>query len=206
MLDSVAADSAQSEASRRDLDLFNWLFGTRRWLEKTIRPLLRAGERVLELGADQGHVARDMLERGLPWDALDFAAAPNDWPAHSRWIQGNARLHIPDHQHQVIVANLLLHDFDSVSLRRLGYHLQENSRVIIVSDLCRSELRVGLFALLCALTRANPVTRDDGALSIRAGFRGDELPHALGLSRRRWRWKVQRTLSGAYRMVAVRRS
>ena len=56
--------------------------------------------------------------------------------------------------------------------------------------------------LLSALLRFSPVTRHDLLISIRAGFRGDELPRALGLAG--WTTAVSLTALGAYRLVACR--
>jgi hypothetical protein len=42
-------------------------------------------------------------------------------------------------------------------------------------------------------------------VSIAAGFRGEELPAALGLTTAEWNVRCTTTLLGAYRMIAVRR-
>jgi hypothetical protein len=50
----------------------------------------------------------------------------------------------------------------------------------------------------------NYVTREDIHTSIRAGFRGDELPELLGLDPTEWQVHTSCTPLGAYRMIAQR--
>jgi hypothetical protein len=53
------------------------------------------------------------------------------------------------------------------------------------------------------LARLNHVTRYDMQVSIRAGFRGDELPRSLALQAP-WNWKSRCTMFGANRVVMRR--
>ena len=205
-LDSLPSDAPEAQASRRDLRVFNRLLGTEEWVATLASNALRPGERVLELGAGDGALAGRMLAKGLPWDALDLAPEPRDWPEGGDWFQADALSFGYMAVHAVVVANLVLHHFDEGQLGRLGARIRANARVILVSDLERSGWRAALFPWLCRLIKAHEVSRHDGALSIRAGFRRDELPRALGLSRATWSWKIQSTLAGAYRLVAIRRA
>ncbi|HXA13825.1 MAG TPA: hypothetical protein VNW23_01750, partial [Opitutaceae bacterium] len=52
---------------------------------------------------------------------------------------------------------------------------------------------------------AGHVTHHDAHVSIAAGFRGDELPRALGLDEKIWSWRCTSTSLGANRMIAQRR-
>ncbi len=204
-LDSLPQDAPEAIASRGDLRAFNRFLGTERWLAEVVQTELRPDERVLEVGAGDGYMARRFLDRGLPWDALDLAAAPVDWPPTARWFQADALAYEYSPAHRVIVANLVLHHFDARQLATLSARIHRSARVIVVNDLTRSPWRACMFRVLSRLIRAHEVTRHDGELSIRAGFRGEELSQALLLDPSCWQWKTHRTLPGAYRFVAIRR-
>ena len=59
--------------------------------------------------------------------------------------------------------------------------------------------------MLSPLFGANHVTQHDAHVSIAAGFVGDELPRALGLEHRAWKFHCEATWLGGYRMIASRR-
>ncbi len=204
-LDRLPSDDPGAHASRRDLRVLNRLLGGERWLAKRVGQTLRPTERVLELGAGDGNLARAMLARGLPWDALDLKPAPRGWPVSAAWFEADALNFTPARDHAVVVANLFMHHFDADALGVLGKRLGRAARVVIVSDLVRSRLSLWAFAAICRVLRAHPITRHDGALSIRAGFRADELARALDLPSDEWSWRTWTTWGGAYRWVACRR-
>ena len=206
LLDSLPADAPEARASRRDLRVFNRLLGNRGWLARTVRRELRPGERVIEIGAGDGSLAMAMLARGLPWDGLDLISAPPAWPDQSRWIQGDLLDAAFGREHQVVVANLILHHFSDADLHAIGSRLANHARVIVAADLYRSCFYEFTFKIVARLIGAHPVSRHDGRLSIRAGFRGEELPRLLGLDPRHWRSTVSRTITGAYRLLAVRQA
>ena len=60
--------------------------------------------------------------------------------------------------------------------------------------------------MLGPLLGANHVSLHDAHVSIAAGFRGDELPRALGLAATEWEIGCETTVLGVYRMIAVRRT
>jgi hypothetical protein len=206
ILDSLPAETPEAKASRRDLRVFNRLLGNRGWLERSARRELRGGERIVELGAGDGSLAKDMLARGLPWDGFDLISSPADWPQCARWIQGDLLEAALLPGHQVVVANLTLHHFNDAALQRIGARLREQARVIIVADLYRSRFYEVSFRIIAHLIGAHPVSHHDGRLSIQAGFRGEELPRLLGLEAACWRWNVSRTMTGAYRLLAIKRA
>jgi Methylase involved in ubiquinone/menaquinone biosynthesis len=205
-LDSLPQHAPEAIASRDDLRVFNRLLGTERWLREVVGKELHAGERVLEIGAGDGDIASRMLKQSYPWDPLDLAAMPEWWPRAARWYQADALTFNYSPSHAVIVANLVLHHFDDQQLAALGGRLAATARVIVVNDLTRSAWRAWLFPVLCRLIHAHRVTRHDGVLSIRAGFRDEELPRALKLDPARWRWTTIQTIPGAYRLVAIKHS
>jgi len=205
-LDSLPHDATDARASRRDLRVFNKLLRNERWIRSTVKRHLRTGERVLELGAGEGCLARSLNAEGIPCDALDMAPRPPAWPESSRWFSADAmNMNYRETGHRLVVANLFMHHLNAPQLKDLGASLQENVRVLAVGDLRRSRVHEKMFLLLCGLLGANAVSRHDGVLSIRAGFRRDELPRALGLAPATWQWSISHNIAGAYRMLAIRR-
>ncbi len=74
----------------------------------------------------------------------------------------------------VLVANLFLHHFQDAELLDLFGKLASKAKRVIVCEPRRLRFpRLAIVSLL--LIGANAVTRHDGLLSIRAGFKGQEL-------------------------------
>jgi len=223
ILDALSADHPDAVAARRDLRLINALMGNFRWLARGVEAAVRPGERVLELGAGDGGLAR-ALRRRMPglagrYAALDRAPRPGGWPADFHWVQadlfsneGAAALARAD----VVVANLFLHHFEEVALARIGALLAP-ARLLLFCEPARRAPHVWQGRLLAAAARFNRVTRHDLPVSVRAGFRGGELVRALGLAadaaggagaapeRVERACRVDETLLGAHRLAAVRR-
>jgi 2-polyprenyl-3-methyl-5-hydroxy-6-metoxy-1,4-benzoquinol methylase len=204
LLDSLPAADPRARASRRDLRIFNRLLGNERWMLSILRRHVRPSERVIELGAGDGVLAKKLNGAGIRCDAVDFAPRPDAWPERSRWIQRDVSTLALD-GYDGVFANLFLHHFTDAQIGRLGERLGPGTRIIVVGDLLRSRIYEKVFALVCRLVNAHAVSRHDGKLSIRAGFRGDELPRALNLGDE-WHWRITCTITGAYRMVALRRT
>jgi hypothetical protein len=104
---------------------------------------------------------------------------------------------------EILVANLFLHHFTEEQLARLGTRLSPKTRLILAAEPARYFIHKISGWLFSNLTRLNHVTRYDMQVSIRAGFRGDELPRALGLGNE-WRRRCQSRPFGANRMVLCR--
>lgn len=201
LLDSLPPDSPAARHSRRDLRLFNRVLGAERWWRTTLPPLLAATAPGLglELGAGDGRLA---ATHGLA--ALDLAPPPSTWPAHLPWHRADARAFDRWADYPLVVANLFLHHLPAADLADLGRQLNTSARVIVACEPWRARgFRLG-FALLCHLIRAHPVSRHDGRVSIEAGFRREELPELLGLSRLHWTWHIHHHPLGTYRFVARR--
>lgn len=206
ILDGLPVDHPAARASRRDLRLFNHALGNTRWIASTLSRRVRSGERVLELGAGLGEMARRMNSKGLKWDGLDRVPPPAAWPADARWHQVDVREFNRWQEYAVVTANLFFHHFDDDTLSRLGAHIARHARLLVIGDLRRSRLQQWLFSGFAHFIRAHRVSHHDGGLSIRAGFRRDELPDILGLHPDQWKLTTRSTVSGAYRLVAERRS
>lgn len=175
------------------------------WFARVAPPLVRPGETLLEIGAGDGSLALRLREAGVRADALDRQPAPAGWPADARWHEADLRDFAGWRDYAVVAANLVLHHLTDAELAALGSTLDTRARVLVFNEPLR-RWRVGLLWRVAApLAGAGPVTRHDGRLSIRAGFRAEELPRSLGLSPARWNWRVRETPLGAVRLIAVRR-
>jgi SAM-dependent methyltransferase len=205
LLDSLPPDDPRARGSRRDLRIFNAVLGGTRWFRRTLPPLLRPGERVLELGAGTGELGAVLARVGATADGLDLGPRPAAWPAGARWHQTDAFAFSGWDGYEVVIGNLIFHHFDAAGLRQLGARVAVRARLIVACELARWPVSQQLFAALCTIVRANDVSRHDGRVSIEAGFLGEELPVLLGLEPAVWRWQVTMTCFGTYRMVAERR-
>jgi hypothetical protein len=204
LLDSLPADSPEAVRSRADLVRVNRVMGNLAWFERVLPPLVRPGETCLELGAGDGALALRLHAAGLPVDALDLAPQPAGWPPSARWHRADLRDFAGWAGRPVVLANLFLHHLDDRELAALGPSLDRHARLLVFNEPLRSPRCLLLWRLASSLGRAGPITRHDGAVSIRAGFRAAELPRALGLDPRRWSWRVRSTFLGAHRLVAAR--
>ena len=93
--------------------------------------------------------------------------------------------------------------FTEEQLAKLGERLSPKTRLILAAEPARYFIHKISGWLFSNLTRLNHVTRYDMQVSIRAGFRGDELPRALKLSGE-WRWRCQSRPFGAHRVILKR--
>lgn len=143
---------------------------------------------------------------GIHVDGLDRVPAPHGWPAEATWHQTDLRAFGGWASYDIVIANLVLHHFDDIILSGLGSALAGRTRLLLFNEPARRRRHQWLWSVAAPLCGANHVTRHDGRLSIAAGFRGDELPLALGLTPADWHWRVNETGLGAHRLVAERRA
>jgi hypothetical protein len=208
ILDSLSPDHPAAVATRRDIRLFNRLMGNFKWMARMLRSLPEKGP-LLELGAGDGSLAFHLLRVGAvtresAYTGLDLMDKPRDWPASWQWHRRDLR-EAPLHEgHAILIGNLILHQFEDPDLRALGEAIKDsNLQILLFSEPCRS----WMYTLLSPFTRflgAHPVSLHDAHVSIRAGFRRDELAHALGLSAKEWEIRWEESLIGANRLVCRR--
>lgn len=101
------------------------------------------------------------------------------------------------------MANLILHHFRDEQLRVLGSRISSKTRLILAAEPARQRIHTWLGRFFCWLAELNHITAYDMQVSIRAGFRGDELRVALGLGEE-WQVGVQMHPLGGYRFLAWR--
>lgn len=200
ILDSLPPDDPDAIASRKDLLRLNRFFGNFKWIERALAN--SNAEKVVELGAGDAHLARQVVEKHaeMSWTAIDLAPRPADLPESVNWRQGDIFEQLPNVEGDALVANLFLHHLSTEKLRELGQQLLR-FRVVIVNEPYRCVLyHIGGYAM--RLFWLNRVTRHDLHASVDAGFRENELPEMLGLDPKIWRIRTERTLRGMYRLIA----
>jgi len=204
ILDSLPIDHPEALRNRNDLAKINRIAGNFGWFARTVPPLLRPGEPILEIGAGTGELGRRLQEIGVPVDGLDLWPRPAGWPETRAWQAADLRQFDGFGGYPVILANLILHQFDAGDLASIGRRLGRSARVVVASEPARLRRSQFLFAAACRFFGANYVTRHDAHVSIAAGFVGRELPELLGLREDQWQCRCLIEPLGMYRMVAIR--
>lgn len=204
LLDSLPPHHPDALHNRRDLRLTNQVIGNYRWLERTLPPLLRPGEALLEIGAGTGELGLRLERRGVPMAGLDLWPRPGNWPPGRAWHCEDLRTFTGYGAYAAIVGNLIFHQFSDSDLAALGEKLRRTARVIVACEPYRRRVSQVLYRTFAPLFGANHVTLHDAHVSIAAGFRNVELPRHLGLNRDEWRIECSWTMLGLYQMTAVR--
>ena len=205
LLDALPPDHPDALHNRRDLRLTNIVMRNHRWVARTLRNLLREGDRAIEIGAGTGELAQRLIVRGFAVDGLDRCPPPSDWPQHRQWHRADLRTFDRWSDYHVVLGNLIFHQFNEAELAALGGRLAD-ARVIIACEPMRRRMSQVLYAAIAPLLGANHVTLHDARVSIAAGFCDDELPRFLRLAPSRWDVRCETTRIGAYHMVAIRRA
>jgi 2-polyprenyl-3-methyl-5-hydroxy-6-metoxy-1,4-benzoquinol methylase len=205
LLDALPPDHPDAIHSRRDLRVINRIMGNHRWFERTLPPLLRSGESILELGAGTGELTQSLAARGMHVTGLDLCPRPVGRPERQHWLQSDLTTFPSYANYPVIIGNLILHHFSDETLGQLGRQWRRHARLLLFSEPVRRRFSQHLIRGLGPIFGANRVTLHDAAVSIAAGFRGDELIRQLDLPDTEWTCSITCTLGGAYRLVARRR-
>jgi len=207
ILDSLDHNDPRALANRRDLRFLNTVMGNFRWFERVVYPQLRPDDQVLELGAGEGVIGL-RLARARPdvrhYLALDFAPPPDEWPTHYEWRQVDCMAFEDFGERTLLCGSMILHQFHDEVLQQLGAKINASAlRLLAFVEPARYPLHLWQLRLIGPMMC--DVSRHDGAVSIRAGFRGDELPALLGLGTD-WRWTIRQTWLGGYRFLAERKA
>ncbi|MES2597954.1 MAG: class I SAM-dependent methyltransferase [Verrucomicrobiota bacterium] len=208
LLETYPDDHPDAICGREDLLLVNAVMGNHRWIERMLRQHHQPGWKITEIGAGDGALSRRFLESDIcgasSLHAFDLAARPPAWPGEAGWTQGDLfQQPLPDSE--VLIANLFLHHFTDEQLSLLGSRISPRTRLILAAEPERRWIHTMMGRIFCWLAELHPITQFDMQVSIRAGFRDDELPHSLGLDAKEWHWQQKATLLGGYRFMALRR-
>ena len=205
MLDALPADDPRARKARHELDLFNLLMGNHSWIEQQVARFREPDHRLLEIGAGSGTLGKRLVQRNV-WPefsliGMDTTPRPLAWPLHAEWVQGDV-LQEPLPDAEVVVVNLLLHQFTDAQLAAFGRAVPRCCHTLIAVEPLRSRAALVMGRMVAWLSRASTVTRYDMVASLHAGFRGNELPSALHMPG--WAVRVTTTLRGGYRLLMQR--
>lgn len=179
-LDQGVAEE-EALASLGDLRRVNRWLGGRRSLRGAVLPYLRRGGRLLDVGCGSADVPAFLLRRlppgvtavGLDRKRLHLLQAP----AGVHRVAADVRaLPFAPRSFDVVTASLFLHHFDGPDMAGVIRALFDLARrALVVSDLHRARLPLVFGRLVFPLIFRSPVSVNDGLVSIRRGFRPDEL-------------------------------
>jgi hypothetical protein len=182
-LDCLPQYDARAQRSRRDLRRVNFLMGNARHVARALAAGFRSENRELhlvDLGAGDGNfmqgVVRRLNQPDIHATLVDRALVPGPRPWNATAVAADVHefLARPGPRFDALVANLFLHHFEAGPLRRLLALAARRAPLVGACGPPRSRLAGDASRLLGALG-CNDVTRHDAAVSVRAGFRGQEL-------------------------------
>ncbi|WP_178087033.1 hypothetical protein [Methylacidimicrobium tartarophylax] len=209
LFEPLPAESREARRSQRELRRINRLMGNFGWFRRQLRRRLRDFMRGVEIGAGDGTLGRllyldPMLRDKLSLTGLDRAGRPASWPLPWEWRREDVREFAGWGDYPLVLSNLVLHRFGDEELSRIGKALENSCRLLLAVEPARRSLHLTELRLLrlCGLSRE---VYEEGRNSVRAGFLGAGLVESLGLSAKDWKFDVEITLRGAYRLVAERR-
>jgi hypothetical protein len=188
LLDHLPPDDPRAIHSRRDLRLINAWMGNTRHLARAINSLPKPPRTIVELGTGDGTLMLKLASRitgpvdlylldmqpvVTPETLARFAAL--GWTVHLLPIRLHDWLQSPTPaRSDLILANLFLHHFTDTELRSTFVEIAKITSTFISCDPRRWLPSLWTTHLLWLLA-CNSVTRHDARISVRAGFREQEL-------------------------------
>jgi SAM-dependent methyltransferase len=190
-LDALSFDDPRARWSRRDLRRVNAWMRNHSIMAKALQTAVNgsAPKQIIDLGAGDGHfflrVAKRTSSRwpGVEVTLLDHqkivglptlsSFTPLGWQAAAvvadvfNWLPAVEGM-------DVVVANLFLHHFEDAQLVELFRAIADRARLFVAIEPRRAPWPLFCCRLLWAIG-CNAVTRHDAAVSVRAGFSGNEL-------------------------------
>jgi hypothetical protein len=169
LLDDLPATDPRAIQSRRDLRRINALMGNaqiiRRFLQKnsTLQNVT-----IAEIGAGDGNIAKQISNSSKLILIDRHPVSPDITQADIfEWLRSSPQV-------DVIIANLFLHHFSEKQLREMFRLISSACRCFAACEPRRSPFAIWISKRL-NLIGCNEITRNDGVISVRAGFRDAEL-------------------------------
>jgi SAM-dependent methyltransferase len=190
-LDTLPADNAEAGRSRTDLRRINNWMGHRRILARVLQNTpLSSVNRILELGAGDGTLALALAKKLRPrlpavevtlvdQQKLVTAETLDEFQRigwRTRVVQADVL--DPDAMENgpvdVVLTNLFLHHFEETAMRRILRDAASRTSCFIALE-PRRHVAAWMGCKLLWMIGCNRVTRHDARISVRAGFREEEL-------------------------------
>jgi 2-polyprenyl-3-methyl-5-hydroxy-6-metoxy-1,4-benzoquinol methylase len=214
IMDDFSYTGDDLQKALREIAWVNRWLGGRKSVRRSVEETLRRNVvdssgplRIVDLGCGSGDYLRTLADWGRK-KGLDLHITGVDAnPA----IIGFAREQAAGYQNiRYLCADILADSFDlsGYDLVLCGlflHHLEESEqaaifqkcrtagvRAVVVTDLHRHWLAYYLFRLICTVLNFSPMSKHDGALSIRKGFQRNDLVRLMqrcGIDRYDLRWK-----------------
>ncbi|MFB6272341.1 MAG: methyltransferase domain-containing protein [Salinibacter sp.] len=222
-MDDFSISDARLTRALRDLRRTNRLLGAYTATDAVLTPLFRRNDRlrILDVGCGGGdyvvHLTRQAKRFGCRAELIGLDANPvtvGHARAHldehlSPSLRSQVRIEIgdalalpvPDESVDVVHAALFLHHFHGENAVQLLSEMQRVARRgLLINDLHRHPLAYLGIWLLSRGLRMAPMVQHDGPMSVRRGFRKNELRDLarkaqLSLPSIRWHWAFRWTLS-----------
>jgi hypothetical protein len=216
LLDTLPPEDPRAAHSRRDLHRINaWMRGhaiMARALENNLSPAVP--RHITELGAGDGKFLLAVAQKIAPrWPAMTVTLLDRQKNVSGATLAGFAQcgwraegvvtdvFAWPEISETVVVVNLFLHHFEEVQLAALLRLISARAKLFIALEPRRSRWPFFCSRLLWAIG-CNAVTRHDAAVSVRAGFSGQELS---ALWPEKHRWQIQEKSIGAFSHLFIAR-
>jgi hypothetical protein len=190
LLDDLPADDPRAVASRKDLCRLNRLMGNAGIIASACRKNVGVVRRVVELGAGDGTLLLNLPalfprpKEGIELKLVDQQkiVRPEVLEEYRRqgWMAENIRADIFQWLEQeeppvdLMVANLFLHHFTEPQLHWIFQRVARRTNMFVACEPRRDYFPLAMTRLLW-LIGCNEVTQHDAAISVWAGFTGNEL-------------------------------
>ena len=191
LLDTLPADNPEAKHSRADLRRVNAWMGHRRILLRALKGArLTSVHRIVELGAGDGTLALALAaELNTRWPQVELTLVDQQRLVASGTVEKFHRLGWKPRVVQadvfdwlaagaepadILFANLFLHHFDEAGLCRFLREAAARCSCFVALE-PRRHFAARLGCELLWMIGCNRVTRHDARISVRAGFRGQEL-------------------------------
>lgn len=220
VLDDLAAEDPRAMRSRRDLVRINRIMGAARILSGTLSQSATVPKRIIELGAGDGTLMLNLARRFAPrWPGVQVvlldrqnlvSRSTTDGFASLGWelltLQTDVEDWINDacsERFDIGFANLFIHHFSAPQVQRLFGAISKRTAMFVACEPRRTHSAL-LASHLVGLVGANAVTRNDAVLSVKAGFREQELSALWPSGARAWQLDEQRAGLFSHLFVARR--